>query len=47
MDSLALFIQQRVFSVLEELEMLQALADDLPEPYRSEIKADLSRVSIG
>ena len=46
MDSFTHLIQQRIQAFSEELEELQSLADQLPEPYRSEVKADLIRLRI-
>jgi len=34
-------LQQRICAIEEELQMLATMANELPEPYRSEIKADL------
>ena len=39
-------IQQRICAISEELQNLEDVAQQLPEPYRSEIKADLLRLRI-
>ena len=45
MESFALLLQQRVLSISEELQALEDLINDLPEPYKSEVQADLMRVT--
>ena len=45
MESLALLLQQRVLLISEELQSLKALINDLPEPYKSEVKQDLMRLT--
>ena len=46
MDLVLALIQQRICAIAEELQVLQDAAEQLPEPYRSEVKADLLRLSI-
>ena len=44
MDLGLTLIQQRLCAIAEELQILQDAAEQLPEPYRSEVKADLIRL---
>ena len=46
MDLSLTLIQERLCAIAEELQILQDAAEQLPEPYRSEVKADLLRLSI-
>ena len=39
-------IQQRLCAIAEELQILQDAAEQLPEPYREELKNDLLRFGI-
>ena len=39
-------IQQRLCAIAEELQILQDAAEQLPEPYREEVKNDLLRFGI-
>ena len=45
MESFALLLQQRLLTIADELKSLETLINDLPEPYKSEIKADLDRLT--
>ena len=46
MSDFATELQKRLVSLQEELETLSQLADQLPEPIKSEIKSDLMTTGI-
>lgn len=46
MDLSLILIQQRICAIAEELQALQDAAEQLPEPYRKEVKNDLLRLVI-
>ena len=46
MDLSLILIQQRLCAITEELQLLQDAAEQLPEPYRKEVKNDLLRFGI-
>ena len=46
MDLVLALIQQRICAIAEELQVLQDAAEQLPEPYRKEVKNELLRFGI-
>ena len=46
MDLVLALIQQRICAIAEELQVLQDAAEQLPEPYRKEVKDELLRFGI-